>query len=333
MKPEVLIYGNINEYSAAEFIREINAANSEDLTIRVNTNGGEVRYGWGMVTKIAELTGRKLLKNDGDASSMGAYAFCYADDSEAIDVATFTFHRAGYAAWIESNPDYFTDADKVDLARMNKSLRAAFEAKVDVDKFAEITKVTVDQLFSMDGRIDVTITAKDAKKIGLINRIVTITPQKKAEIEAKTIEITALRNGFKIAAQTEDKTINKKTMTKEQLKNEHSAVYAEIVNEAKAEAIKAERDRVGAAMVFVDIDPTAVKEVIKSGEALSQTMMAELSLKKLSALAEKKVETETETEVKTETPETEQKKSEAVKTEDQKAMAEVIKLTMEKIAE
>ncbi len=311
-----------------KFIEEINEAGSEDVIIRVNSNGGEVRYGYGMIARISELTGKVTLKNDGDASSMAALMFCYVNDSEALDVSTFTFHRAAYPDWIESNPEYFTEADKVDLARMNKNLRAALEGKIDVEKFAAITKVSIDDLFSMDGRIDVTISAKDAKKIGLINRIITITPQKEAEINAKKLEITALRSGLKIAAKSEDKNINLNTMKKDEIKSTYPAAYAEIVKEAQDAAIEAERDRVGAALTFVDVDPEAVKEIIKTGKAMTQTQMTELTVKKVSALSAKKVEEENAGTTKT----SEESEEIKAKTETKAFMAEVNELLKDKIS-
>jgi ATP-dependent protease ClpP protease subunit len=290
---EVLIYGDINEYSAREFFERISEGDGKDITCRVNTDGGSIDFGWGMITKFMEMKGKKFLKNDGKAYSMGAFAFLYADDSEATDVAEFMFHRCGlrYTEW-EQDVNFFTPEDRARMERRNKSLRKAFEAKIDVQKFEEITGVTVDELFSMDGRPEVFLTAKQAKQIGLINRIVTITPTKTKEISAKLAEVEA--KYVKPAPQANKPEIKQqnsknKIMTIAEFKAEHPSIYADIVAQATASATEAavtkERDRISAWQHFSDVDPTAVKEGIASGKDMTQIQIIELTAKKMNPAA------------------------------------------------
>ena len=63
------------------------------------------------------------------------------------------------------------------------------------------------------------------------------------------------------------------------MKEKHPALHAQILQEGIQQGIEQERDRVGAWSAFIDIDTKAVKEGILEGKALSQTQMAELSLK------------------------------------------------------
>lgn len=277
---EVLIYGAIYSFSAEDFINQINLGKSEDVTVRINSDGGEVRYGWGMIAKFSELTGKKIVKNDGEANSMGALFFCYADDCEAIDTATFGFHRAGYPAWFENDPELFNEDAKADLAYMNKKLRAALEAKVDVDKFNGLGYGTIEEMFSMDDRKFIVLNAKEAKSVGLIDRITTITPTKKAEIQSKLDKATAKYSRPAIAAIEPIKT---KIMTQDQLKTEFPSVYAAIFEAGKTEGIAGEKDRVEACLTFIDADPKGVVEAIASGKALSAKQMAEFSMKIVSA--------------------------------------------------
>jgi ATP-dependent protease ClpP protease subunit len=289
MPKEVLLYGPIYSWSASAFIEAINESGTEDITLRVNSDGGEVAYGWGMITKFSELKGKKLLKNDGKANSMAAFMFCYADDAEATDVSDFRFHRAGYPSWVESNPEYFTAEMKTSLSRMNANLRKAMEAKMDIKMLEEMKGCTLDEMFSMDDRIEIALTAKEAKKVGLINRIVPLTPKKKAEIEADMSVATARLTGFVPAAKTnQNKTQNK--MTLEELKNEHPAAYAAAIEAGEKIGIAKEKARAEVWAHYADVDPKAAKEGIASGKEISQLQMIEFTEKKFAGQALKKVE-------------------------------------------
>lgn len=291
MAKEILLYSGIDSLSSSEFIREMDEAAAEDVTVRVNCPGGTPEYGWGMVAKLAEHPGKKKVKVDGQAYSMGLFFLCYADDSEGLDVSEYLVHRAAYSQWFESSPEYFTDPMRENLTRINASLEKAFRAKVDVALFEELKGVKVKDIFSMDSRIDVFLSAKEAKKIGLIKSIVNITPTKKAEIESRMSavaeKITAQYTGTKPPKETEPKNT---IMTLAELKANHPAIYAQAVAEGVINGVSQEKERVEACMVFVEIDPMAVKAAIESGKPLSPKQMAELSLKSFSAESLKKTE-------------------------------------------
>lgn len=299
MSKEVLLYGHIYSFSASEFIESINEAATDDIIVRVNSDGGEVRYGYGMIAKFSELKGKKLLKNDGEANSMAAFFFCYADDAEAIDTAEFTFHRAGYPSWIESNPEYFDEDTKAGLVRMNTNLRKAFEGKINIEAFEKLKGVKVKDLFSMDGRLDVTLTAKEAKDIGLINRVITITPKKKAEIEANLEAATAKHNGLKAVAKSENKNENKNTMTLDQLKSEHPTVYASAIEIGVNQGVAKEKSRVEVWAHYAEVDAKAAKEGIASGKEITQLQIIEFTEKKFSAGALKEIKEDSAEKIKT----------------------------------
>lgn len=290
MPSEILIYGRIGEYSSTEFINKMNeVAETDDLVVRVNTNGGEPEYGWGMVAKFNEFKGNKLVKVDGKAFSMGFALAVYADNVEALDVSEFLVHRAAYPEWYEKS-EYFTAELRGNLDRVNASLRAAIEAKIDVKKFEEIKGVKMKDIFSMESRIDVYLTAKEAKAIGLINKIVKITPSKRAEIQSN-IE-TVMSYDVSIAAEVENllpKELEDKNNLKienkmnfEELKSKHPELYAQVFSAGSDAGVAAERDRVGSWLAFVDIDAEAVSAGIKEGKSLTATAMAEFSRKQFS---------------------------------------------------
>ena len=284
MPTDILIYGRIDEFSATAFFENINEELEEnpdaEIVVRINSEGGSPEYTWGMIAKFNELTGEKSVKNDGKSYSMGLYFNCYVDSASALDTTQFMLHRASYPSWIENDPDLFNDAMKSNLDSINKKLRAAFEAKVDISKFENLKSVkdkgiTLEKVFSMASRLDVPLTAKEAKQIGLINEIIQITPSIKAEIEAYLgADVKPLVTKNKTELQI-NQPIKNKNMTIETLKAEHPALYAQIV----ALGVDSERNRVAAAMVFNDIDPVSVKALIESGKDLSQKDMAEFQLK------------------------------------------------------
>lgn len=274
---EILLYDNINSYSASDFMLAM-AENdiSDNIAIRICGGGGDPVYGFGMIAKIQEHTGDVLIKVDGEAHSMYAFMLCYVKDSEALEVAEFLVHRAAYPDWYENNPEYFTDDVRANVERINKFLRTAFEAKVDTVKFEAITGVKIKDIFSLDDRIEVTLTASDAKKIGLINRITKITPQITAEVESLKSKLMAKSLGIKMAAEVPNPENPKpKIMNKEEFKAANNAEYKKII----AVGVNKERKRVAALMVYIKVDPKAVAEAIKSGKELDAEMMAEMQVK------------------------------------------------------
>jgi len=277
---EVLLYGDIYSQRARDFIKEVDAASGEDLSVRVNSYGGDVDYGWGMVSKFVEHKGKKSVKIDAAAHSMAAYFAIYADDVEATDVASMIFHRAAYPTWVENDSQLFTDARKQELTRVNGKLREAMEAKVSSEDWEKVTGVSYDRMFDENqAQIDVALTAKDAKKLGIVQTITTITPKQKAAIEARLVAIAEGVTGLRLAAINEQPKTSQ--MTIEKLKAEHPDVYAAAIKAG----IEQERDRVGAWVVFADVDSKAVSEGIKSGNSITATATAEFSRKAFSVQA------------------------------------------------
>lgn len=299
MKKEVLIYGSINEYSSALYITAMEAAADDDISVRVNTTGGSPEYGWGMIAKFSEHKGAKLVKADGQAHSMGSFFMCYADKGsrEALDVCEFLIHRAAYSPWFEDS--MMDDVMWGNLDRINASLKKAFTNTVDVKAFEEIANeqipgVTIDDIFSNEDRKEIFLTAKQAKKIGLIDRIIPITPAKRTEISSYMKAASSL--GEKHSSKPEDKKPNPKInpMTKEEFKAQHPAIYAAILIAGKKIGISKERDRIGACMAYADVDLVGVKAAIASGEPLSQTAIAEFNVKMANPERLKNVEKDSE---------------------------------------
>jgi ATP-dependent protease ClpP protease subunit len=277
MTKEILLYNDIYSYTASEFVSSLNDAMDSDIVVRIATDGGDPQYVFGMVAKFAEHPKNKQIKVDGKAYSGGSFFCLYSDKVEALNVSQFLFHRAAYPEWFEKEPKLFTEAIKEELVKVNANLRAAFEAKIDVEAFQKLKKVSVDDLFSMEKRVDVFLTAKEAKKIGLIDTIVDITPKKKAEIQSR-MKMAAKHSAP--ASQTElDLDLTIKDMTLIEFKAAHPEIFAQAVKEG----IDQERDRVGSWLPYVAADPTLVTASIKEGKTISATAMSELNVKMFAA--------------------------------------------------
>lgn len=261
MPKEIYLYSPVYDFVAQDLISAMNE-NTEELTMRVNSPGGSVFANYGICAKMQEH-GNVNIKVDGAAMSSAANLLPYAKSVECLDVSTFLLHRADM--YVES------ESDKAFLARINKDLRVKLLARVDAVIFKEVTGFSIDEMFDSEKRIDITLDAKQAKKIGLVQKINKLTP---SEVEAFNSKML-----FNIAAYNDNKNQQKqKTMTIDTLKAEHPALFAQVV----ALGVEKEKDRVEACLAFIDVDAKGAIEAINSGKDLSQKQMAEFAVKAMS---------------------------------------------------
>ena len=300
-KKEIYLYSGIYDFVAQEVIQAMEENSGEDITLRVNSPGGNVFAGWGIIAKMQEREGKVAIKVDGAAFSMTAFMLLFADSVEALDVSTFMFHRA--------NMYVSTPEDQAFLDKVNGGLRKKMEAKIDTNKLKELTGTSIKDLFEAENRIDLVLDAKQMKALGIVNKITKLTPAEATAFNEKMYAVAA------VAEPADDKTKNPIQMTKEEFKAKHPEVYAAIATEA----VTAERDRVGAWMAFSKADPEAVAKGIKEGKTLSQTEMAELSVKMLSGKTLEAIKDENAEAVKTE--EVKDPKNAKAKTDAEKEVA------------
>lgn len=267
MPKELYLYSGIYDFTAEALITQMAENEGDDITLRVNSPGGSVFAGWGIIAKMKEREGKTTIKLDGAAMSMAAFMLAFADKVEALDVSTIMLHRADMCV---STPE-----EQAFLNDINKDLRSKLEAKIDLTKLPTKKAITMDQLFNPEQRIDLFLTAKEAKAIGLVDKINKIEP---SEIEAFK-QLAAMFTPAATQTQS-NKTQTQKPnkMTIEQLKAEHPALFAEVV----ALGIAKEKDRVEACLAFIEVDAAGVKAAIEAGKDLSQKQMAEFSLKAIS---------------------------------------------------
>jgi ATP-dependent protease ClpP protease subunit len=289
MPKEILLYSTIYSYTATDFINQLEAAKGQDVVIRVNTNGGNPEDAFGMIAKLSERTKNTAIKVDGKAHSMGAFLLAYADSAEALDVSQFLIHRAAYPSWIESNKEYMTQQMWDSLNLVNGKLRAAFESKVNVKAFEALKGVTLDQIFSNDGRKEIMLTAPEAMSIGLIDKISAITPDKKAEINSLCSSIGMAALYEEAEATITSTQPNKDKMAEIKTLDDLKAQHPDIFKAAKEEGVTEERSRIQAWQAWKEIDAEAVEKGIKEGKVISPTDISEFSAKAVSPDRLKKI--------------------------------------------
>lgn len=299
MAKELLVYSDIFDFTAELFITKVEEAKGEEITTRLYTRGGDPLAAWGMIAKLLEHEETINIKVDGKADSAGAYFLLFFDNVQSLDTSEFLLHRAHF----EFNPNP-SEASQARLDRLNKKLRLQMEARLNIPKFEKLAGVSLNEFFTGDKVIDVTFDAKKAKSIGLIKKITNLAPE---QLQALGQSIAAHNKNEPKANEPEPKKPNRK-MTIEELKADHpelySAIFAKGVEEGtktgKVTGVANEKDRIGAWMKFVDVDPKAVAEGIESGENLSQTATADFGRKALSKEQLSKIESKNADETETE---------------------------------
>jgi len=315
MAKEILLYNVISRGlgTAENFINSLEENKDQDVVIRSNTPGGDVFAGWGMIGKMREHNKNILLKIEGNTSSMGTVMIPFSDRSEALEVTQIMIHRA-------SGP-VENEQDQKLLDTINKDLRRALESKIDLDKFEKVTGVTMDDVFDPEKRIEVWLTAAEAKEVGLIDKVNKIIDEKEG-MKAVADKFAAF-NSFNPEATLEDpekkaknpeakivdgnnnlNNENPKNMTLDKFKAENPDLFASVL----ALGVKAEKDRTGSWLAFGDVDFETVKKGIESGEELSRTITAEFIRKEFSA--EALVNLKDDSTAKVETPEVKATKEE-----------------------
>jgi ATP-dependent Clp protease protease subunit len=181
MAKPILLYTSIWDDTATDITNQIlEATEGEGIDIWINSPGGSVPAGYSILAALQESKEQVSMTVMGDASSMAFFALLFADNTKAYDTANFLIHRA--ASYWE---DFMSEDELKDIQARNKVLRKKLESKIDEDIFEDVTGKTFDEIFDMETRIDVRLTAKQAKKIGLIDEVVKLDVKKRKEIESR----------------------------------------------------------------------------------------------------------------------------------------------------
>lgn len=269
MAKELYLYSGIYDFVAEELISALEENKSEDVVIRVNSPGGSVFSGWGIIAKMIEHEAKIKVKVDGYAASMAAFVLLFASEVYVLDVSRIMLHRAD--AYVS------TPEQQAFLNSINKDLKAKLTAKINVEKLKELKGVTIEDIFNPETRIDVWLSAKEAMAIGLVTDIIRVKPAEVKAINEAMFKVAATLNHPKQSIKNPEY----KMTTIDELKAQHPALYALAVAEGVTQGVNRERDRSGAWLAFAKIDIEAVTKGIKEGKDVSQTEMAEFTVKAL----------------------------------------------------
>ena len=181
MAKPILLYTSIWEESAKDFTTQVlETPKTEDLDIWVSTPGGGVSQGFAMMAAAQEHGGKKNITVTGNADSFGFFMLLFGDYNRAYDTSNGLIHRAA-SFW----EDFMSEEELKDIENVNKTIRKKLEARIDEKVFEKVTGKTFDDIFDMETRLDVRLSAKQMKKIGLIDEVIKLDVKKKAEIESR----------------------------------------------------------------------------------------------------------------------------------------------------
>lgn len=301
MAKDILLFGYIGEYNAMFFFDQINEAmetNSEEvLDLRVSTDGGSPDFMMSIVEKVQELADKMTFKGGSKLHSAGFFAMCYLpkDRVSCMDTAQAVVHRAAYPSWIEGDTSFKGSVNETLMINANKNLEKAFRASVNIEVFEALPQMkeknyTTKDIFSIDSRVEVVLTAKDLKAIGLVGKINKITPTKTIEAKIAAFNQCKTLDEFKLAAQAISTDKNEKPepqitkiMTLAELRAAHPELCAQIkaegVAEGKTAGVTAEKERVAAWEAWREVDPEAVSKAVVEGKEIKMSDISALSAK------------------------------------------------------
>lgn len=274
MANPILLFTHIWEEKAEDITNQIlDASKNETLEIWLNSPGGSVSAGWAIIAAMDKHNEDKNITVMGDASSMAFFMLLFADNVTAHDSSNFLIHRA--ASWWE---DMMSEDELKDIENRNKIIRKKLEARIDKAKFEEVTGKTFDDIFDMENRLDVRLTAHQAKKIGLVHKIIKLDVKKRNEIESKYFhDIAALANPT-----NQNNNSNKNNMglfSKDPVLlgaiGESQFVYSKLEVNAKIKALgNGEKDPITGTFEANDKKVTIVNDVITAIEDIDNKQIA-----------------------------------------------------------
>lgn len=269
----IAFLSSMNEYSIERFINSFQDAKDRgetDVLVRVNSPGGLVNMGWSWLMTMRDFlqegNGNSITyRGEGTVGSMAAFATLFVSEATAIQQTKFVFHRAAYPSWMT-----VTDQMQSELDDINSELRQKMESVVDKSKWKEITGVSIREMFdAKKDRIDVTISAKDAKKLGIVKKVINLSSIEAQQINAQLIEARL----EPLEIEDENQEIEETTMNAQEIKEKYPEAYSAIL----AKGVDQEKDRVSSWLAFKDIDAEKVHSGISAGANLTQTNIAEFS--------------------------------------------------------
>lgn len=142
-----------------EIVDQIKEAEGDDILLRMSTPGGSVFQGRAIITHLKEHTGKVNAIVDSAAISMGGVMLAFADHVIADEDAFIMLHKA-YGG---GNAELLMTINKqiAKSFKKNRSNNPKFDAKA------------IDKIFLSKDTGDYWFTAREAEKIGLVDKVTT----------------------------------------------------------------------------------------------------------------------------------------------------------------
>ncbi len=186
---EIFIYGDIGEsfwtesVSAANFVRDLNALDAEQVTIRINSIGGSVPDGIAIHNAIKRHKAKTTTVIDGMALSIASLIALAGDTVEMADNATMMVH-APWTYMAGNSQDMREQADVLDT--WAQAMATSYAAKSGKDKDEMLALLT-------DGK-DHWYTAAEALDMGFVDSVVQALPIAASAAQAQGLDLSRFRN-------------------------------------------------------------------------------------------------------------------------------------------
>jgi ATP-dependent protease ClpP protease subunit len=179
-KVEMLLYGVLGEeINGHYFAQELNwlAKNYDEITIRINSDGGSVSHGLSVVSEMLQSQAYIIAKVDGVAASMAAVILAGADKVLMNDYAKVMIHSPYYVDDNGEAISKLSDKDKKGLESIKSTLVTLLTKRgIDEKRIGEMMKT------------DSWFTADEAKTEGIADEVISTGKKKElASLDVKRL--------------------------------------------------------------------------------------------------------------------------------------------------
>lgn len=167
-RAEIIIYGPIGEMgwdetqvTAADFANDLKALGNKDVTIRINSPGGDVFQAHAIFNLIRAYPGETHCHIDGICASAATIIACAAKSVIMPENALFMIHNPQlYAGWMD-----FNDIDKAkdELSALTDTIVSVYQGKTS-------GKCSEDEIREMMNN-ETWMSAEEAMKLGFVDKV------------------------------------------------------------------------------------------------------------------------------------------------------------------
>ena len=276
---EIKLYSGFYDETIQAVIEEMQSVpDNEEINLRINSGGGSVFAGWGLIAEMQKRTGKVTVSIDGNASSMAFVTALYADSVKILSTTVAGVHRA--ASW---NTE---DEGSVNMVKgQNEKIKAAIGSRLGFSAFKDATGKDINEIFNgLTGHSEYPIVYLDADalvKIGLVaqENVQELTAELAAELGDSKVD---MYTHIDLPVAKGDKPTDKKIELNSNI-NTNTNMEKQFTQADIDAAVKAERSRVNAYLAHASTDIDKVIAGIKSGEELSADVREELMIARADA--------------------------------------------------